>query len=279
MSSFIIFNGEIIPSTQQCIKYNDRGFTLGHGLFETILVNKKTIPVLDYHWRRLQTSANLVGIEPPFSCDELNSMIIKLNIANNLPSGLASARVTLSDGESERGILSSKPTSPNFVISISAYHRMEKNSLSAVVVNNIKNEHALSSKVKSISYLDNIVAKKEAVNRGYDEAILLNTAGKIADGAIANVFIVKNNCIYTPPIQDGALPGVMRSILLEEFSSMFKIKEKSFSATEAEKADEVFVTNALMGVQPLHLLNLTKFEHFPITNKIAKTIYEQKKYI
>lgn len=279
MSFFIIFNGEIIPTTQQCIRYNDRGFTLGHGLFETILINKQEISLLDYHWKRLQTSANLIGIKPPFSCAELKSMINKLNIANNLQDITASVRVTISDGESARGIVSPIPTTPNFIISIVEYHKPQKKSFSAIVVNNIKNEHSLSSQIKSISYLDNIIAKKEAIEKSYDEAILLNTAGKIADGSISNIFIIKNNCIYTPPIKDGALPGVIRTVLLEEFNGTFNIQEKSFTVSEAENADEVFLTNALMGIQPVHLLNFSEYKNFSISNKIANTLKQEKNYI
>lgn len=275
----IIFNGKTIPSSQACIKHNDRGFTLGHGLFETILVKKGAFPALDYHWHRLETSAPLIGITVPFSRQELVEMLNALIEANNLQQKIAGARVTLTHGESARGILPATPPSPNFVISVFEYSHALKADFSALIVTTTKNEHTVAAQIKSISYLDNILAKQEAMSQGYDEAILLNTASHVADGAITNVFIVKNGQIYTPPIADGALPGVVRAILLEELKVGFPIVEKSISADELLGADEVFLTNALMGVQQVKQINDKKYHVFSISQAIANQLREAKNYI
>lgn len=258
--SFINYNGKIISSDQACIQHNDRGFTLGHGLFETMLVKKEAFPALDYHWHRLETSAPLIGITLPFSKRELVEMLSTLIKKNNLHEKTAGARVTVTHGESSRGILPITPPSPNFLISVFEYSPIIKSDFSALIVNTRKNEHTLAARIKSISYLDNILAKQEAINQGYDEAILLNTASNVADGAIANVFMVKNGQIYTPKITDGALPGVVRSILLKEFRAEFSIVEKSISMDELLQADEVFLTNALMGVQPVSRINCVNYD-------------------
>ena len=274
----IIYNNKTIPSESACIKHNDRGFTLGHGLFETILVKKGTTPAIDYHWHRLETSAPLIGITLPFSKQELTRMLSALINENNLQDKTAGARVTVTHGESARGILPVTPPPPNFVISVFEYTHSPKADFSALIATTRKNEHTIAARVKSISYLDNILAKQEAMSQGYDEAILLNTASNVADGAITNIFMVNNNLIYTPMIADGALPGVIRSILLE-LNAEFPIIEKSISADELLSADEVFLTNALMGIQPVSQINSTKYQVSSTSLAIAEKLRTVKNYI
>ena len=277
--SAIIYNKNVVPSNQSCIKHNDRGFTLGHGLFETLLVKKGLIPALDYHWNRLERSASIIGISIPFSCHELELMIQQLIELNDLKSKIAGARLTITNGESERGILPSGSPKANFVITVFEHTATVKPNYSAVIVSIKKNEYAPSARIKSTSYLDNILAKQEAVNLGYDEAILLNTASNIADGTIFNIYMVKDNHIVTPCVSDGALPGVIRSILLEEFNHFFPITEKSISVSDILDADEVFFTNALMGVQPVSRLNNKKFDSFSVADRIGNLLRERKNYI
>jgi branched-chain amino acid aminotransferase len=277
--SIIIFNKKLISAENPCVYHNDRGFTLGHGLFETILIKKKLIPMIDYHWNRLIASAPMLGIEIPFSQQELESMVYELIVDNKLQDKMASARVTITHGESERGILPLQAPKPNFLISVSECARLINRPYSAVIVKTRKNEQSVSSRIKSISYLDNILARQEAMSKQYDEAILLNTASNLADGAIANVYIVKNEEIFTPPIADGALPGVVRRVLLEEFSANFSITERSLSVDDMLDADELFLTNALMGVKPVNRLNTKVYHSFMMTNRIADALRVEKNYI
>ena len=277
--SIIIFNKKLISAENPCVCHNDRGFTLGHGLFETILIKKKLIPMIDYHWNRLIASAPMLGIEIPFSQQELESMVYELIVDNKLQDKMASARVTITHGESERGILPLQTPNPNFLISVSECARLINRPYSALIVKTRKNEQSVSSQIKSISYLDNILARQEAMSQQYDEAILLNTASNLADGAIANVYIVKNEEIFTPPIADGALPGVIRRVLLEEFSEDFSITERSISVDDMLDADELFLTNALMGVKPVNRLNTKVYHSFMMTNRIADALRVEKNYI
>lgn len=272
-------NNQIVPAENPCIRHNDRGFTLGHGLFETILVKKSAIPALDYHWQRLKTSAPIIGITLPFTRQELELMLTKLIVNNHLQDKIAGARVTITHGESERGILPLKAPQPNFLISVFECASPIDRPYSACIVNTRKNEHTASARIKSISYLDNILAKQEAMSRGYDEAILLNTASKIADGSISNIYIVKNGQTFTPPVVDGALPGVVRSILLAEFNHLFQIIEKTISPAELMEADEMFLTNALMGVKSVGKVDEKEFNSFVVANKIGRALCDVKNYI
>lgn len=277
--SVIIFNKKILPSEHPCISHNDRGFTLGHGLFETILVKKNTFPALDYHWKRLEVSAPILGITLPFCREELEHMLHNLVIRNNLQAKIAAARVTITHGESERGILPRLIPKPNFLIAVSPYVMPEERPFSALIVNTRRNEHSPTARVKSISYLDNILARKEALEQQCDEAIMLNTSSKVADGAISTIYMVKNNQISTPPIEDGALPGVIRSILLEEYHRLFQIIEKSITPGELLLADEVFLTNALMGVKSIGKINFQELHCFAKALEIGALLRDKKNYI
>ena len=277
--STIIYNNKVVSSKDTCINHTDRGFTLGHGLFETILVKKGTFPALEYHWERLVSSAPILGIVLPFSYEELKSMLAALIIQNNLQDKLASARVTITHGEAARGLLPILSPNPNFIIAAFETEIPNDKPFSACIVNTRKNEHTAASKVKTISYMDNILAKQEAMKRGYDEAILLNTVSNVADGSISNVFIVKEQHIFTPPVSDGALLGVVRAILMKEFFREFSIIEKSISPAEIKQADEIFLTNALMGIKPIHRLDDTEFSVFSVVNQLIALFRERKSYI
>lgn len=206
-------------------------------------------------------------------------MLTELIIQNNLQDKLASARLTITHGEAARGILPPQAPNPNFVIAVFESATPSDKPFSACIVNTRKNEYTAASRVKTISYMDNILAKQEAMNKGFDEAILLNTASNVADGSISNVFMVRAQQIFTPPVSDGALPGVVRSILLEEFSGNFSITEKSLNPDELKQADEIFLTNALMGIKPVHRLNNMDFSSFAIANKLSGLLREKKNYI
>jgi branched-chain amino acid aminotransferase len=277
--SKIILNKDLALSENPCIRHNDRGFTLGHGLFETILVKKGAIPALGYHWERLKTSVEMIGISLPFTLLRLEAMIGILIQENNLHDKIAGSRVTLTHGESERGIFPLHDPQPNFLITAFECMPSTDKPLKALIVKTRKNEYSITSKIKSISYLDNILAKKEALKEGYDEGILLNTAGKIADGSISNIFMVKDNQVITPLITDGALPGVVRAILLEELRDEFPFVQKTIDPDELMLADEIFLTNALTGIKKVCKLNNREFNFFEITNKIQSALREKKNYV
>lgn len=272
-------NKKLVPSTNPCIGHNDRGFTLGHGLFETILVKNGTIPALSYHWQRLKISAELIDISLPFTLPQLEEMIKKLIQENHLQDKIAGTRITLTQGEAERGILAHQALKPNFLITAFECMSSPNKPFTALIVKTRKNEHSLTSKIKSISYLDNILAKKEAVEAGYDEAILLNSGGNIADGSTSNIFMVTGTQIITPLITDGALPGVIRTILLEEFKTEFCFVEKTITPDELMLADEIFLTNALMGIKKVCQLNHRTFNFSGIINSIQSALRERKNYV
>lgn len=125
--SHIIFNGKKILSNTPCISAFDRGLTLGHGFFETIMCINGALPLIDYHWKRLMASAKLLGITLPFNFHDLVEMINVLIKNNQLDRLNAALRLTLTDGIAERGLLSSGNQNPVFILTASEYSLIQKN--------------------------------------------------------------------------------------------------------------------------------------------------------
>jgi len=106
--------------------------------------------------------------------------------------------------------------------------------------------------MKSLAYTDNILARIEAQKNGADDALFLNTQGNIACTTCANIFIVNNNVLITPPISDGILPGITRARVIAE--STISVEERSITLNECQSADQIFITNALMGIKKIAVI-------------------------
>lgn len=278
--SYILINGKKMPSDALCIRANDRGLTLGHGLFETMVFNKGSIPLIQYHWNRLTEGATILGIPLPFNLPEIKTMIEGLLSDNQLNNVKSVIRLTLTDGVSERGLLASGPQSPTCIITTSPFPEGLKLSMTATLVEVKRNEHSPAARVKHISYLDNILAKKEAVAKGFDEAILLNSKNYIAEGSLSNLFMIKNNRVYTPRIEDGALPGVIRHVIVNALTlDGLTIGEHTIDLAMILDADEIFITNAVMGITSIRQFNNTHFvAPFPVTDIIRQAVIKKFNY-
>lgn len=272
----IIVNGEKVPHDSMCISAFDRGITLGHGLFETILINEGCTPLINYHWDRLVASAKLININIPFTLIELEHMIQELIELNELRGSNGGVRLTVTDGIAPRGVLSNGHQPSTFIINTFSMTTHSIEPMSASVVLTRKNENSVSSQIKSTSYLDLILAKREAVSKGFEEAFLLNSKGNLAEGAITNIFVIKGNKIYTPSIAEGALPGITRHIILNELHfDGLSIQEESITLDFLKQADEIFISNALLGIRAIKVLDdLALTTPYQITDLVSARYQE-----
>ena len=279
--NFIIVNGEKQSTHSSCISAYDRGLTLGHGLFETILIKSGAAPLLDYHWNRLIISAKRLDIKPPFNFNEFLTMINVLIHDNKLTHSNACIRLTVTDGVSERGLLSTSNQSPTYFITSCSLPETSKKPMTATLVTTRRNEYSQACSIKSISCLDNILAKKEAVSKGFDEAFILNSKLNLAEGAISNVFIVKNGIVYTPPLIDGAMPGVVRHVLLNKLTlNNIRFKEEPITTKMLYDADEIFISNALLGIKSICKLdNYILYGPFKTTELVSSSFKSQFNYV
>lgn len=251
--SKIWVNGKFYDAEKAKISIFDRGFMYGDGIFETMRSYAGRIFRLDGHLDRLMKSLNIIKIKPPCSKKYLKDAIYKSLSVNRL-SG-AYIKVTVTRGEGRFGISHKDVFVPNIVIVAKDFEGypdwMFDRGLNAKVIGT-QNERSALSKIKSLNYLPYILARFEAKDKGFDEAILTNTKGYITEAATSNIFIIKGNSVITPSIDSGILPGVTRGIVIRIARRLgFKVQERSVSRLELIDADEAFLTNSLAEVLPV----------------------------
>lgn len=245
----LLVNGRLTAADSAALLAQDRGFTLGDGLFETIKVRHGKALRLDLHLERLRAGAALLRLPLPDAPHWLEHGIATLLQANGLTD--AALRLTISRGPGQRGLLPPDPTTPTLVLSAAPLPPPLGPARAVTAESVRRNQMSPLARCKTLSYLDNVMARLEAQDRGADDAVLLNTVGRVAETTIANVFVVgEDGILVTPPVSDGALPGVRRAELLR---SMVAI-ERSIGRDDLLKAREIFLTNALT-VRPLVALD------------------------
>lgn len=224
---------------------DDRGLLLGDGVFETVAVMDGRPLRLARHVRRLQQGAKALGIPLAVDLAGFQNAIEEVVSDDGIKEG--SARLTLTRGAGPRGILPPADPCPTVLVSASAGKVGGVDPIRAVIAGvTRRNEHSPLSSIKSTNYLDAILARQEADRAGADEAILLNTAGQLAETTIANIFCVFRGVLVTPPVSSGALPGIMRAIILETEN----VREEDLDVERLFSADEVFVSSSL-SVRPI----------------------------
>jgi branched-chain amino acid aminotransferase len=256
---FLYLNDQFISTSNARIAPDDRGFLLGDGLFETMKSTQGSIHFFKQHWQRLQNGCQFLAIPVPLSDKTLQTIISELLIKNNLHETSAGIRLTLTRGSSSRGLLPPENPQPTFMLTCFSLAPIKK-SVSLHVTKIIRNEHSPLVKIKSLNYLDNILARREAFIHHTDEGILLNTKGNIAEVSAANIFMVKDNKVFTPSIEEGALPGVTRQIVIDICKKLsIPILETAIDLSFFYSAQEIFLTNSLIGIQPVHRVNDQSF--------------------
>jgi len=249
-------NDQFVNQTQAAISVSDRGLLLGDGLFETLRVFNGKATFLKEHWQRLINSAKLIHIPIPKTFSDAENIIHQLIESNCLKDRDSSIRITLTRGIGPRGISIPKQAKPTLIITIHPFSNPTLDGWSAYIASIKRNEHAITSKIKSLNYLDNILARMEANQNDATEALLTNTANHIVSASCANIFAVSDNILYTPPISDGVLPGITREQVLS-LAEKSNIQTRITSITHdfLLKADEVFITNSLIGIKPIIMIN------------------------
>ena len=251
----IYFNGRLLPERSAHLSCLDRGFTLGDGVFDTSRAVHDTVFRLEEHLDRLQRSASAIGLTVPVSAEELGNAVYSLLAANRLADALI--RITLSRGvPEERGLLPPPSPCPSLAIQTVPFggypqERYAKGFSGALVAMR-RNEASPLSYIKSCNYLDSVLARMQAHDRGADEALLLNTAGWLACGASSNLFLVSEGSLITPSLDCGVLDGVTRRTVLELAAALgLSSTERPMVPEELDLAEEAFVTNTAVGVMPL----------------------------
>ena len=248
----IYLNGAIVPREQAKIDTADRGLLLGDGLFETLRAYGGQPFRLADHLKRLSHAAVALGIPLPVDAPGLAASVTDVLAANRLQGADAVLRITLTRGVGPRGLLPPEDPQPTVMITAAAYHAPETVMMSAAIVSIRRNGGSPLSRLKSLNYLDSVLAAREAAACGADEAIMLNNRGQVVCGARANLFAVVDGVVMTPPLTDGALGGITRHLALEAARDLgLQAEERSLLPGDLEAAGELFLTNSLLEIVPI----------------------------
>jgi len=234
-------DGRLEAATSASIRPGDRGLLLGDGLYETLLVRGGQPLRLAAHLRRLAQGAAVLRLPLPEL--DLGAALAATLAANDLAAG--SLRLTLTRGSGPRGLAPPAEVRPTLLITAAPASAPPPPARGVIARSTCRNERSPLAGVKSLNCLDAILARLEAAERGADEAILLNTAGRVAEATAANLFAVIGGRLLTPPLAEGALPGVMRAAILESEGS-----EAPLTPADLAGAEELFLTSSL-SIRPL----------------------------
>lgn len=237
-------NLNLVPAETARIDPADRGLLLGDGLFETMRAADGAPLRLTRHLARLRQGAAVLRLPLPWSDEALAAALRDTLAANDLAAGVL--RLTLTRGPAPRGLLPPTEPAPTLLMAASPLPPAMPSAHAVIARSTRRNEHSPLARCKTLNYLDNVLARIEAEERGAGEALLLNTAGRLAETTIANLFAVIDGTLLTPPVEDGALPGVMRATVLQEAQAV----ERPILSADLVRASEAFLTSSL-GIRPL----------------------------
>ncbi len=209
---FAWLNGALCPVDHAFINPADRGFTLGDGIFETIRVANGAPRHLPLHLARLCQGAGELGLAVPLSGAQFHAAISALLAANAIQNAVL--RITLTRGSGPRGLLPPANPTPALLITCAPFIAAAPDVSAIICQSTRRNEFSPLSRIKSLNYLDNIIARREAEARGAGDAIMLNTRGDAVAASAANLFVLQEGIWATPPVRDGALAGTLRARLL-----------------------------------------------------------------
>ncbi len=238
--SVIWLNGDFVAADKPALMAHDRGLTLGDGLFETIAV-KAGVPLrLDAHLKRLRDGADFLGLPAPADDTALHDAILGLLGANGM-AGEAAVRLTLTAGPGPRGLPRPDQPTPTLMLAAGRIPAQAPPARLIIARTTCRNEKSPLSRLKTLNYLDSIIARREATARGADDAVMLNSQGRVAEATAANLFLSLDGHWVTPSVAEGALPGTMRAALVKNW----RAEERAVTVAELRRADDMVLTNAL----------------------------------
>lgn len=256
MPKTIYLNGELLDEEHAAISIDDRGFLLGDGLFETVRYDNQRAAHFKQHWNRLKLGCKILSIPLPISEKGAQQQICALLKQNQLDNDLASVRITITRGPGPRGLVIPKSIQPTLMIQCFPLPEKKQTPIDIMHSNIRINEHSPTRQFKSLSYTDHIIAREQAISAGYDDALLYNTKGQLVSASCANIFLVINNTLFTPPLSSGALPGIMRQHIISNAKQAgIPVHEKNFSQEDCKDVEQAFITNALIQLTPIKQLS------------------------
>jgi branched-chain amino acid aminotransferase len=251
--------GEIVSASEARIPILDHGFLFGDGIFEGIRVTPAGIFRLDDHMKRLETAARVVGIEPVGGIARVREIACETARAWGSREGYL--RLIVSRGVGALGIDPSTCPEPSILCIAAGPVELDPDKARRgldMITSSLRRPagDVLDPRVKSLNYLNNVLAKREANLRGADDALVLNALGLVAEASATNVFAILGDRLETPAVSDGALEGLTRRTILEIGRELgFEASERSLGRFDLYAADAVFLSGTRAGLVPVGSLD------------------------
>jgi branched-chain amino acid aminotransferase len=247
-------NGRYVQKEESSISIYDHGFLYGDGIYEAIRAYNGIVFKLREHLDRLYESAKSIRISLPLEKDELERVVVEVLKKNQLRNGYI--RIVVSRGAGRMGVDPRNCPKPTLVVMAEPREPLfgeEVKGISAVVCSLRRTPAwALDPRIKTLNYLNNILAKIEAIEAGVEEAIMLNEQGYVAETSTENVFVVKNGVIATPHPSVGVLKGITRDVVIGIVKELgYTLEERSITVHELYNADEVLATGTAAEIVPI----------------------------
>jgi len=260
-------NGKFVAREQASVSLFDHGLLYGDGVFEGIRFYNYAAFRPEQHIKRLFDSAKALSLSIPYTSDELIAAISQG--INRFSDDSGYVRIVVTRGEGSLGINPASCSHSNVFIITDQLQMIAPDRLSAgarVIVASTRRltSDGLDPRIKSLNYLNHIMARMEASNANADEAILLNQQGNVTEGSSDNIFIVKDGCLVTPPVTDGALDGVTRSVVIELAAScQIPFKERTLATYDLFTADECLLTGTGAELIPVREIDGRQLSYCP----------------
>jgi branched-chain amino acid aminotransferase len=251
----IYIDGKWYPKGDAKISVYDHGLLYGDGVFEGIRCYSGNVFRLKEHIDRLYESARIIGLNIPASPEEMSEIVVESLRKNSLTD--AYTRLIVTRGYGDLGLNPRKCPMPT-VICISQnfaplYGDLYEKGIKVKTVKTVRiAPEALDTRAKTLNYVNNILANVEAIDAGYDEALMMDSRGKVCEGSGDNIFIVKNGKLLTPKVGYGALVGITRGAVLDMAKELdIKSEEADLELEDVLSADEAFMTGTAAEIIPI----------------------------
>ena len=269
----INLNGTILEKHKAAISISNRGLNYGDAIFETLRVSAGKIYFWEDHYFRLMASMRILRMEIPmnFTQEYLETQILATIEANGAIT--AAYRIKILVWRQEGGLYSPTTNEIDFSVQCSdlqnSFYLVSQDHYEVELFKDHYITSGLLSTLKTNNKIINVLGSIFAKENGYENCLLLNEKKQIVEALNGNLFLVKGDVIKTPPLKDGCLKGIMRKQILDILADLFDydVQEVSISPFELQKADEMFVTNVITGIQ-----SITKYRKKQYTNIIAKEL-------
>ncbi len=230
-------------------------------MYETIRVFRGKAFLFEYHITRLLSSAKGIFLEIPYSKAELIKHIKKTYIESRLDD--AFIRILITRGEGAQGLLANSKPDVIIIVNKREFSPLEKVSITISKIRRV-NKSAIDPKIKSLNYLNSLLARADAKTRKFDEAILLTDAGIVTEATTSNIFLVKHKKLYTPSVDSGILEGSVRKAIIDNFP----VVEKELRVKDILEADEIFLSGTVNFITCVSRVDSKKLTNFEYAKKV-----------